>query len=194
MSLGVAVMRLFKRGLALVALTMSFSLSAQNRVPVGWVVSQANCINNESFTWSATVRVINFHGPIFYPKGIPALRMTVSTHYDRLNDVSHTIRTGNNLEFTWRSAAIDWLAGLPTYIGTRWVVRYVAKWRLVRTSDGWKLVCTLRPVRVRVLVFMTDRWVVSGDHWEDVGAGVTHRRTLATDCNWGNTFDVKGNG
>lgn len=168
----------------LMVLALSFSASAQRPLPVGWVFSRANCINNESITWLMAPA-----GRRFLPKGVPALRRTASTHYDRLNDVSHTVTTGDNLELTSRSAAIHWFEGRPTYLGTRWVTRLVPVWRLVLTDDGWKIVCVLRPVRVRVRVYMTDRWVVSGDHWENAGAGITHRRTSATDCNWEGTFN-----
>ena len=171
----------------LASLALVGTASGQTSWPVGWVFSRANCVNNESITWLATVRV--HPHLIVTPKGVPARRMTASTHYDRLNRVSHTVRTGDDLELTWRSAAIHWLEGLPTYVGSRWVLRLVRKWVIVIRDGRLRLVRTYRLVRVRVRVYVTDRWIVYGDHWENPGNGLTHRETQATDCNWDGTFD-----
>lgn len=72
------------------------------------------------------------------------------------------------------------------------MIRVVWRLELVLVDGEWRLELVPRLVRVRVRVYVTNRWTVNGVHWEDAGQGVTRRETTATGCNWESTFDRLG--
>ena len=105
------------RHTASVLLTAVLTVVAISAGAQGWVVSRANCINNESITWQ--IRLVGVPGSFLgIPIGVSALRRTISTHHDHLTGLPpHDVESSSTLEDTWRSDAVHWFEGRPTLVG-----------------------------------------------------------------------------
>ena len=126
----------------------------------GYVVSRANCNNNESFTWDPWV----FE---------PHWRRTLSRHDDTATGTSHTISSSSGLVHTWRSAAVHWGEGRPTTVS--FLVPYEVT---VPCSDIYDLGCTWTFTNYRWVYYqIPTAFVVTGTHFERLTGETRIKRT-----------------
>lgn len=129
----------------------------------GYVVSRANCYNNESFTWD----------PDFFE---PHWRRTLSRHDDTATGTSHTISSGSNLVNTWRSAAVHWGEGTPRTVSFLVPYEITVPCSTVYDIDG----CTWTFTYYRWVYYqIPTEYVVTGTHYERL-TGETRIKTTYT--------------
>ena len=145
------------RLVVLLAIAWSRSLQADQ----GWIVSRANCVNNESITWHTTSE----------------LRRTASRHWDRLVAESHVVLSSSSFVDERHSGAIHVGEGVPTLL-----IHHVPIFSRCDPLFFATQHCARIYVPVPVLWF--DRWSVQGNHEEIIDDELVIRTTAATDCNF----------
>ena len=178
--------------IACVALFMLLCTNSALAGEIGWVVSRANCINNESFTWRVitppeiiqSIMDLDLDANVFKY----AWRATYAEHLDRYWDSDHQ-RIASK-EYTWRSVAWDKLEGLPIQIWVLYVVHvFYPDW----FSDH-PFSYSYYPRISWIPVIVVDRWIVNAWHLEsftNYDWDYTERTTSTMGCDWDKTFNTE---
>lgn len=173
----------------------------------GWYFSRANCLGvNDSFVWKASLSTA-FPDRMIIPLPIPGLvklpnwRRATGWHYYKYDSRrNHFIESSPTLEYTWRAHA-GHFPTLESYPQVRilWTTRVVrrvivepirggGRGRGERPRTRTRIVFTV--VRVPILVVDRKPWRVEGTHYERFKGLLIVRTTVATGCNWKDTFNL----